>query len=102
MLGDTADRKRRSERGASRKMRDVPQVKEHDCRLVFLWSLVLGVQTPEDRRTGGREDGRTGGRREVFVGVSGSWGPPLEDRCQLHSAAPKEQRWIHNSHLTIC
>ncbi|TNN61339.1 hypothetical protein EYF80_028466 [Liparis tanakae] len=29
-----------------------------------LGSLVLGVQTPEDGRTGGREDGRTGGRED--------------------------------------
>ncbi|TNN70562.1 hypothetical protein EYF80_019146 [Liparis tanakae] len=34
-------------------------IKEHDYRLVFFWSLDLGVQTPEDGRTGGREDGRT-------------------------------------------
>ncbi|TNN68721.1 hypothetical protein EYF80_021033 [Liparis tanakae] len=35
----------------------VSQFKEHDYRLVFFWSLDLGVQTPEDGRTGQREDG---------------------------------------------
>jgi len=32
----------------------VSQFKVHEYRLVFFWSLVLGVQTPEDERTGGR------------------------------------------------
>ncbi|TNN85332.1 hypothetical protein EYF80_004354 [Liparis tanakae] len=32
----------------------VSQFKVHDYRLVFFWSLVLGVQTPEDGTTGGR------------------------------------------------
>ncbi|TNN86132.1 hypothetical protein EYF80_003549 [Liparis tanakae] len=42
----------------------VSQFKVHDCRLVFFWSLVLGVQTPEDGRTGERENGRTGERED--------------------------------------
>jgi len=32
----------------------VSKFKVHDYRLVFFWSLVLGVQTPEDGTTGGR------------------------------------------------
>jgi len=42
----------------------VSQFKVHEYRLVFFWSLDLGVQTPEYGRTRRREDGRTRRRED--------------------------------------
>jgi len=60
----------------------VSQFKVHEYRLVFFWSLVLGVQTPEDRTTGGRS----------FCDWNSSW---LDDVTTSAVLAPEFTLIIH-------
>ncbi|TNN59201.1 hypothetical protein EYF80_030574 [Liparis tanakae] len=69
----------------------VSQFKVHDYRRVFFWSLVLGVQTPEDGRTGQREDARN------FLGLDRRMRRLRGSRLKAQRARCVTQRWLEEA-----